>query len=222
MTLPFQKISVAVDAAIFTIHAGEVKMLLIQMKKKPYIEQWAMPGGLIEKDETSEQAARRILLCQTGVKGVYLEQLATFDDPKRDAAGRVLSVAYIALVPSASVHLQTTDKYTDIRWWSVSRLPKLAYDHRSMAKVALDRLRAKVGYTNIVWSILPLTFSLSELQRVYEIILGEPMDKRNFRKKIFSLALIEKTGQKREGEAHRPAALYQFKKRQLEYVDLFS
>src|SRR3989338_7554645 len=112
-----QNIKVAADAAIFTVRNGQLMVLLIQMKKKPHAGKWALPGGLIGDRETAERAARRILSAQTGVADAYLEQLATFDDPKRDPLGRVVSVAYFALIPSESVILRTTEKYADVRWW---------------------------------------------------------------------------------------------------------
>ena len=213
-------VRVAVDAVIFTVDEDKLKVLLIEMKKKPYTGKWAFPGGEILPGETTEKAARRILSTQTGVSQVYLEQLATFDEPSRDTLGRVISVAYFALIPSADVKLKTTERYADVRWWTATQLPKLAYDHNEMAKVAIDRLRAKLEYTNVVWSLLPERFTLTTLQRTYEAILGRDMDKRNFRKKILSLGLLTATGGKTEGETHRPAALYRFKRRELAQVEM--
>lgn len=215
-----QDIKVACDAAIFTLKDGALQLLLIQMKKKPHAGKWAMPGGLIGERETTEAAARRILKTQTGVGEAYLEQLGTFDDPKRDPLGRVVSVAYYALIPSEGVRLATTGKYAAVRWWPVAKLPPLAYDHGAIAKTALERLRAKLGYTNVVWSLLPKEFTLQRLQDSYEGILGRGLDKRNFRKKILSLGLLEETGRTERGGAHRPAALYRFKKRGLVYLDI--
>lgn len=215
-----QSIKVATDAVIFTVKGGELQVLLIQMKKRPYVGMWAVPGGLLEQDETTEQAARRILLTQTGVSDAHLEQLATFDDPKRDAIGRVVSVAYVALVSGDRVELRTTDKYQDVRWLPVRKLPPLAYDHKRVVATAADRLRGKLEYTNVAWSLLPKEFTLGQLQDVYEIILGRALDKRNFRRKILDLSLVEATGNKSSGGAHRPAELYRFKQRKLAYVDV--
>lgn len=215
-----QNIKVAADAAIFTVRNGELMILLIQMKKKPHTGKWAMPGGLLGDRETAEGAVRRILGAQTGLADAYLEQLATFDDPKRDPLGRVVSAAYFALIPSARVRLRTTEKYADVRWWPMKHLPKLAYDHRQIAEAALRRLRAKLEYTNVAWSLLPAEFTLNQLQEVYETILGRKLDKRNFRKKILALKLLAPTGKKRIGEAHRPAALYRFRKTELTFLDI--
>lgn len=214
-----QDIKVATDAAIFTVKDGALQLLLIKMKKKPFEGRWALPGGLLGDDETAEDAVRRILKGQSGVTGVYLEQLATFDAHSRDPFGRVVSIAYVALIPNAGVKLHTTAKYADVRWTPVSKLPKLAYDHTEITKAAVARLRAKLGYANVAWSLLPAEFPLSRLQDIYEIILGRPLDKRNFLKKILSLKLLEDTG-KKGGGAHRPAKLYRFRKKAPALVDI--
>ncbi len=215
-----QSIKVATDAVIFTVRQGSLMVLLIQMKKSPLEGTWAAPGGLLGEDETTREAAQRILSTQTGVNDAHLEQLATFDDPRRDALGRVISIAYVALVPSEKVILKTTEKYADVRWWPVSKLPTLAYDHKAVIKVGVERLRSRLEYTNIVWSLLPAQFSLTELQDIYEIIMGRGLDKRNFRRRILELGMVVPTGTKRRGDAHRPAELYKFKQRKLEYIDI--
>jgi len=215
-----QNIKVAVDAVIFTIEDDTLQVLLIQMKKSPFEGMWAVPGGLLEEEETSDSAAGRILRTQTGVTEVFLEQLKTFDAIDRDPAGRVVSVSYYALISGEGVKLQTTDKYADVKWWPVNKLPKLAYDHRQIIHEATERLAGKIQYTNIAWSLLPKEFTLTELQRVYEVIMEREIDKRNFRKRIDELHLIKTTGKKRYGMAHRPAALYTFRNRELEYVEV--
>lgn len=215
-----QHIKVAVDTAVFTIRDGALAVLLVQMKQEPYTGLWAMPGGLILQDETTEAAAMRMLSEQTGVQNVYIEQLKTFDHPERDRLNRVVSVAYIALVPPDDRTLRTTEKYSDVRWWDVSELPQLAYDHSRMVDKAVRRLRAKVTYSNIVWSLLPDTFTLSQLQQVYEVTLGKSLDKRNFRKKILSVGILESTNTKESAAAHRPAELYRFTQHQLQYIDI--
>ncbi len=215
-----QNIKAAVDACILSIQDDELHVLLIQMKKQPFEGQWALPGGLLEEDETSEQAASRILKESTGLTQVYLEQLMTFDDPDRDPAGRVISIAHIALVPDEHASLKTNEKYLDVKWWPVSKLPPLAYDHKTIVQTTLERVKTKIQYTNIAWSLLAKEFTLTELQRVYEIVMGQELDKRNFRKRINELHLIQATGHKRSGQAHRPAALYRFKERKLVYVQV--
>jgi 8-oxo-dGTP diphosphatase len=157
---------------------------------------------------------------QTGVKRAYLEQLSTFDDPGRDPLGRVVSVAWFALVSADSVELVTTGKYAAVAWWPVAQLPKLAYDHAHVLEVAISRVRAKLGYSNVAWSLLPAEFTISRLQATYEAILDRPIDKRNFIKKILAIDMIESTGHKEDGAAHRPGALYRFRSRQLEYFPI--
>ncbi len=212
---------VAVDAVIFTVQDKRLHVLLIQMKKAPFTGLWAFPGGLMEPTETAMDAAKRILETQTNLSSGYLEQLGTFDALDRDPLGRVVSVSHFALLPCDGIELKTTDKYQAVRWCPVDELPKkMAYDHVHMAEVACERLRGRLSYTNIAWSLLPTTFTLSELQQVYETILGETFDKRNFRKKILSLGMIKPVANKRRLGHHRPAQLYRFKTQDLAYVEM--
>ncbi len=212
---------VAVDAVIFTVQDKRLHVLLIQMKKAPFTGLWAFPGGLMEATETAMDAAKRILETQTNLSSGYLEQLGTFDALDRDPLGRVVSVSHFALLPCDGIELKTTDKYQAVRWCPVDELPtKMAYDHVHMAKVACERLRGRLSYTNIAWSLLPTTFTLSELQQVYETILGEAFDKRNFRKKILSLGMVKPVTNKRRLGHHRPAQLYRFKTHDLAYVEM--
>jgi 8-oxo-dGTP diphosphatase len=223
VNVPFvqQHISVAVDNCIFTVLAEQLYVLLIQMTKPPFVGQWALPGGLIRDDETLDQAAARILYQETGVADVYLEQLYTFGNLHRDPFGRVMSVAYVALIHARGVQLQTMPQYADVRWWRYTDLPcPLAYDHSEIVAYAKQRLEWKLTYTNVIWSLLPPAFALSELQKVYETVLGRVLDKRNFRKKILSLGLIEPVGETAMRGAHRPAMLYRFTSRQPKIVEV--
>lgn len=208
-----QEIFTAVDVVIFTVRKNTLQALLIQMKYGPFAGKWAFPGGIIGTGELTADAARRVLESSTGMRQAHLEQLYTFDDPKRDSRARVISVAYFALVPDADVELKTTAKYSAVRWLPVSKLPALAYDHARIAEVALERLRAKLEYTNIVWSLLPPKFTLTELQQVYETVLGKKIDKRNFRKGLLATGLLTATGEMKAGGRHRPAELYRFRQR---------
>lgn len=207
-----QNVKVAVDIVIFTVRDNALKVILIQMKKKPFTGMWAFPGGLIDPKESLDEAARRELAEKTGVRSVYLEQLYTFGDPTRDPYGRVISAAYFALINSKNAKLATTEKYSDIGWFPIEKLPKLAYDHLNVAKYALKRLQWKLTYTNIAYSLLPRSFTLSELRSVYEVILARSLDRRNFQRKIHSLKLLRKTRGHKMGK-HRPAMLYEFKVR---------
>lgn len=211
--------AVAVDAVLFTIVEDQLKVLLIKISKGPYKDKWAVPGGLVQLNETLDAAAKRALFQKTNIGDIHLEQVYSFGDLKRDVRGRVISVAYFALISNPQNYkLKTAPYYSDIAWWPVKKLPPMAFDHREIVKYAHQRLKAKIEHTNIAYSLLPKEFTLTELQKSYEIILGRRIDKRNFRKKIISLGLVKKTGRKQKGRPHRPARLYRFSKRKLVFI----
>ena len=201
--------SVTVDVVIFTLRHDDLQVLLVKRKVAPYAGRWAIPGGFVSIDERLEAAARRELKEETGVRGVYLEQLYTFGDPKRDPRERVITVAYFALVP-APLAVRAGGDAAEARWWSMYQLPALAFDHDAILDYALTRLRYKLEYSAVGFQLLPEAFTLSELQKAYEIILGVQLDKRNFRRKILEAQVIEETGDYRAGEG-RPAMLYRFR-----------
>jgi len=201
-------VRVAVDLVIFTVREGALQVLLIERGIPPFQGQWALPGGFVLDRETLEEAARRELEEETGLRDVYLEQLYTFGDPDRDPRGRTIAVAYYALTPPAEPRASTDA--AEAAWHPASRLPKLAFDHAKILRSGLERLRAKVGYSTVGFELLPRQFTLPELQGLYEAILERPLDKRNFRKKVLSLGLLKAEGQKRAAGAHRPASLYSF------------
>jgi 8-oxo-dGTP diphosphatase len=199
---------VAVDVIVFTVDEQCLKALVVKLGQGPFAGRWAFPGGLVGIDEPLDSAARRELTAQTGLDNLYLEQLRTFGDPNRDPRARVVSTAYFALAPYKAVG-RAGGKYAEVDWFPVDRLPRLAYDHNRMALCALDRLRAKLQYTNIVYGLLSEQFTLGELQDLYEIIIGRPLDRRNFRRKIFATGLLKALSAQRRGP-HRPAVLYSF------------
>ena len=199
----------SVDVVIFTLRADDLQVLLVRRKHAPFEGRWAIPGGFVEADESLEAAARRELKEETGVRDVYLEQLYTFGDPKRDPRGRVVTVAYLALVP-APLAVQAGDDASDARWWSVYKLPSLAFDHAKILQYALQRLRYKLEYTAAGFQLLPPSFTLTEIQKAYEIVLGEPLDKRNFRRRIAEADILEETGASTLSRG-RPAKLYRFR-----------
>lgn len=203
---------VAVDAVLFTIAEGTLKALLVKIKKGPFADAWAFPGGLVQLGESLDEAARRELYEKTGVQDLYLEQLYTFGDARRDPLAHTVAVAYFALVPSFAHALRSGEKYADVGWFPVRTLPQLAYDHNAIAAYALQRLQGKLGYTNIVYSLLPREFTLAEIQAIYEVILDQQLDRRNFRRKILALGLLKPLPKTRRG-AHRPATLYTFTRR---------
>ena len=215
-----QAIGVAVDIVVFTIEAGRLCVLLIEVKRPPFEGRSALPGGLIGAQETLDAAAVRELAEKTGMTDVYMEQLYTFSAPRRDPAGRVVAAAYLALVPAEGVHLRTPAKYAGMGWFHVDELPRLAFDHEEMVRYAVQRLRYKLEYTNVAYSLLPESFTLSELQRAYEAILDRALDPRNFRKRITGLRLITPTGEERRGGAHRPAQLYRFTSREPKIIEV--
>lgn len=210
-TYEYPRPSVTVDLVIFTIAADDLQVLLIRRAQEPFKGKWALPGGFVEMDEGLEKAAARELKEEVGVSDVYLEQLYTFGAPGRDPRGRVISVAYFALVDASHQTIKAADDAADAKWHSVFKPPKLAFDHRQILDYAVWRLRNKIEWTTVGYELLPKKFTLSELQRVYEIILQKPVDKRNFRKRILAQGQIRELNETRTDGAHRPARLYAFK-----------
>lgn len=209
-TYKYPRPSVTVDLVIFTIAENDLKVLLIRRGGEPFKSCWALPGGFVEIDESLEKAAARELKEEAGVTKVYLEQLYTFGDPKRDPRGRVISVSYFALVDAESQRIRAASDAAEAEWHSVFNPPKLAFDHKKILDYAVWRLRNKIEWTTVGYELLPKKFTLSELQRVYEIILQKPVDKRNFRKKILAQGQIRELNETRSDGAHRPAKLYSF------------
>lgn len=209
----FDHAAVAVDVVLFTIIENQLNVLLLELNNPQMPNTWALPGGLVTQRETLEEAARRHLTVRSGAGDVHIEQLASFGDPDRDPNGWVVSVAYLGLVNSEAFEPHTSARYKSIAWKPVKSLPKLAFDHEKIVKSAVERLQNKIEYTNIIYSLMPQEFTLTDLQSVYEIILDRELDKRNFRKKILSLDLISELPKKATGLAHRPATLYTFEER---------
>ena len=202
--------AVSVDVVIFTLRDDDLQVLLVQRKHPPFEGRWAIPGGFVEQGESLEVAVRRELAEETGVRDVYLEQLYTFGDPGRDPRRRVITVAYLALAPSP-LAVEAGSDASDARWWPVYRRPpQLAFDHAKILTYALQRLRYKLEYTAAGFQLLPPTFTLTELQKAYEIVLGEPLDKRNFRRRILEAGILEEAGLASEGRG-RPAKFYRFR-----------
>jgi 8-oxo-dGTP diphosphatase len=203
--------AVTTDVVIFTIHEQQLELLLIQRSGAPYKDSWALPGGFIEIDEDLEDCALRELEEETGVSGVYLEQLYTFGAPHRDPRERVISVAYYALVPADRLSIRAASDARDVGWFRVNNLPPLAFDHDVIVDMAHKRLAAKLNYSTIALQFMSEKFTLSELQCVHETVLGGPLDKRNFRKRVLTLDCIRDTGEIRRNGNHRPARLYSVK-----------
>ena len=200
--------AVTTDVVIFTIREQSLNVLLIRRGNEPYRGDWAFPGGFVEPGEDLETCARRELEEETGLSGIYLEQLYTFGDPNRDPRERVITVVYYALVPTDQMQLLAADDADEADWFSMDELPKLAFDHDEILAMAHERLSAKLDYSTIALQFMPEQFTLTELQHVYEIILRQSLDKRNFRKQMNAQGQIETTGEMKRDGSHRPAALY--------------
>jgi len=205
------KLLVTVDIVLFTIRDRSLHLLLIRRLAKPFQNRYALPGGFVLEHESVDAAAARELHEEAGVDQVYLEQLYTFGDPKRDPRGRVVTVAYYALVPHTQV-LQAGTDASDAAWFPVADLPSLAFDHRKIVEYAHQRIRNKLDYTGVGFELLPEKFTLGELQSVHEAILGEPMDKRNFRRKITQKGIVRPLKELRK-TGRKPAQLYCFSER---------
>ncbi len=216
----YTHVVVAVDVALFTVVNNELRVLLMKLAKPPYENAWALPGGLIKSAESLDDAAKRELQERTGITGVYTEQLYTFGAVDRDPFGRVVSTAYFALVPYTSNAVMSAATTHDLAWFAIDKLPSLGYDHASMIDYAVERIRSKLRYTTIVYSVLPKEFTLTQLQSIYQVILGRTLDKRNFRKKILSLNMILPVGKKISGLPNRPAELFRFRRQKTEILNI--
>lgn len=206
---------------IYTIDKGELKILLTRKKSEPYKGYWVLPGNIAGNDETLEDNITDTVIDKTGLMNVYIEQCHTFSDLDRDPDKRVIAVSYIGLVDSKSIEIMTEDRPgIESKWFNIDSIPKLAYDHESIIESATEFLRGKIINSNILKILFPSDFTLPELQKVYEKILGKELDRRNFRKKFINLNLIEDTNERNTGFNGRPAKLYRFKD-EIKEIDLF-
>ena len=214
----FERPSVTVDIIIFTIKNNDLKILLVKRKVWPFENMWALPGGFVRMNESLEEAAKRELVEETGVKDIYLEQLYTFGNPKRDPRTRVITVAYFALI-NPDQKLKASTDVSEVGWFSAYKIPELAFDHKDIIGYAIKRLRWKLEYTTIGFTLLSEKFTLTQLQDIYEIIFNKKFDKRNFRKKILSLDIIKEEGIMKD-VSHRPAKLYVLKKKVGDIIEI--
>lgn len=204
--------ALAVDCVVFGFEAGRLQILLVRRDEAPYKGKYAFPGTFVHIDETLEDAAYRAL-GRTGVKDLFLEQLYSFGDVSRDARERVVTVAYYALVKPSDYQLIKGDESRNAEWFEVKKHPPLAFDHAEILKVAVERLKGKVSYQPIGFELLPDKFTLTQLQTLYETLLKQTLDKRNFRKKILAMGLLKPLDEKLTQVAHRAAQLYRFDER---------
>lgn len=204
---------VTVDVVILTLREDDLQVLLIRRKNPPFAGMWAIPGGFIGIDEPLEKAALRELEEETGIRDVHLEQLYTFGDPGRDPRGRVITVAYLALLPPDRTTVRAGDDAADARWWSVHNLPPLAFDHDRILACALERLRRQLEHPATLSGLLPETFTLSQLQSVYRVIWGERMSESRLRYLIRTMGIFQEAGIRKRGWG-RPAKLYRLRTNQ--------
>ncbi len=202
--------ALTVDCVVFGRDEQTLKLLLIRRKLDPFKGSWALPGGFVHVGESTDDAAKRELNEEAGLVNVFLEQLYTFSAPDRDPREHVVSVAYYALVNLAGRDLRASTDAEEAAWFELGKLPKLAFDHKDIVRVARERLRAKVRYEPIGFELLPDKFTLTSLQRLYETVLETPLDKRNFRKKLAEMDFVVATSEIETGVTHRPAQLYRF------------
>ena len=212
--------SLTVDCIIFGLDESDLlKVLLIQRGRPPFQHSWALPGGFVQMEEDLQSAALRELEEETGLTNIFIEQLYTFGRKDRDPRGRVVSVAYYALVNLVNHPVKAASDAEGVKWFDIKALPELAFDHAEIVEKAIQRLRAKVRYQPIGFELLPREFTLSQLQKLYETILGiGKLNKRNFRTRILKMNVLKNVG-RQKGVAHRPAKLYTFD--QEKYNELF-
>ncbi len=209
-TYAYARPALTVDCVVFGLDDQDLKVVLIQRDLEPFAGRWALPGGFVRVAESLEEAARRELQEETGLSRVYLEQLYTFGEVRRDPRERVITVTYYALVNIRDHRVQAATDARNAAWFPVTDTPTLAFDHAKILRVALERLKGKVRYQPIGFELLPAKFTLSQLQHLYETILERPLDKRNFRRKALAMGFLEETDDIEQDVAHRAARLYRF------------
>lgn len=205
--------SLSIDCVIFGFDEGELKILLIKRAGEPQMGKWALPGGFVGKEEDLEYSAKRILEELTGLKNIYMEQFHSFGKVKRYPLRRVVSIAYYALIKIDAYNLKAAANAQEAKWYPLSKVPSIVFDHSEILEAGFERLKNNVKFHPIGFELLPEKFTLTQLQTLYESVLGIPLDKRNFRKKILSMDLILKLNESQVGVAHRAARLFRFDKK---------
>ncbi len=209
----YQNPSLAVDLVVFGYHANKLSVLLLNRKDEPFKNCWTLPGAFLQMEERFHDTCARVLRTKLGMDNVYMEQLYSFDNPERDPRGRAVSVAYYALVNPGKFEIAAGQMANDVKWFNVKHLPVLGFDHREIFEKAWHRLKAKILYFPVGFELLDEMFTMTELQELYECILGVSIDRRNFRRKILDSEYIINTGTKREGLQNRHPDLYIFNKK---------
>lgn len=206
--------ALTVDCVVFGLDENDIKVLLIERGIEPFAGKWAIPGGFVSPEESLEDAAKRELKEETGVENVFLEQLYTVGDVNRDPRERVVTVCYYALVNLQEHNVEAATDAQNAAWFELDDLPELAFDHNMILDMALKRLKSKIRYEPIGFELLPKKFTLTQLQHLYEKIIGEKQDKRNFRKKLQKMGVLIALDEIQKDVAHRAARYYSFDEKQ--------
>ena len=201
--------SVTTDCVVFAFDGKSLNLLLINRGIEPYKGAWALPGGFIHMDETAEDGALRELKEETGVEDIYLEQFHTFTTVDRDPRERVMTIAFLAFIRQDDYSVVAGDDAAKAQWFPVDNLPELAFDHKEIIKMALDKLRWKITYEPLVFHLLNKTFTMTQLLTIYEVVIGKELDRRNFNKKMLQLGYVVPTEERVQGVG-RPGTLYMF------------
>lgn len=212
-TYEYARPALTTDCVVFGLDDDDLKILLIERGAEPFKGRWALPGGFAQVGEHLDDTARRELAEETGLTDIYLEQLYTFSDPDRDPRERVVTVSYYALVNLFEHRLNATTDARSAAWFALDDVPDLAFDHAEILETAYRRLQGKIRYQPIGFELLPEKFPLRMLQNMYEKILDRPLDKRNFRKKILGMGILQELDEIETDVAHRAARLYRFNKK---------
>lgn len=209
-----QDIKVSVDAVVFGYSPEEgIQVLLIKRKYEPFQKSWALPGGLVLNEESLEEAVRRELQEEAGIDLNYLEQLYSFGQPGRDPRNRAISIAHFGLVRPGDYQLSAQTDAEDVAWFNIKRIPRLAFDHKHIIDSAIKRLRGKIVYEPIGFELLDKEFPFSDLEKLYQVLLDNDLDRRNFKKRIMALGFLEEVNKTLQRKAGRPAKLYRFNKK---------
>lgn len=204
------KSAVSVDCVIFGYDEEALKILVSKCDMPPFEHEYSLLGDIVHPDETTDEAAKRVLIGKTGFTDVFLEQVQVFSDLNRHPLGRVITIAYFSLIKIDDDHLAHLEKNAQLQWMSVNEIKSLAFDHFNIMHTCLRKMQKQIREQPIGFNLLPKKFSLLQLQRLYEVILNIDMDKRNFRRKLKSLAILKDIGEIEESVSHRPARLYTF------------
>ena len=219
--MPKFESAISLDCVIFGFEAGELKILLIERNEEPFKDWLALPGYIVEQDESIDDAAERILYELTGLRDLHMQQFHTFGEVNRHPQGRVITVAYYALIRiNGQKEVKPVTQYAKSAFWHpVNDLPKLAFDHSEIFNTGFNKIRRRLNYQPIAFELLPEKFTLTQLQSLYEAVLSKKLDKRNFRKKMLSYGFLKELDEKQKGVSYRAAKLYKFDRRK--YTKIF-